>query len=104
LRVTLPTIHRGLFYKRHFDAFQGQTNRVVSIVAYLNGDWHSSYGGELVLYDPSLSELARHQPLLGSVAIYFSETFPHEVLVTHNHRYRVAGWFRCRADLPLANL
>ncbi len=94
----------GSFYKRHLDAFQGQNNRVVSIVAYLNTNWHSTYGGELVLYDTSFSELARHQPLLGSVAIYFSETFPHEVLLTHNDRYSLAGWFRCRADLPLASL
>ena len=40
----------GKFYKRHVDAFKGQGNRVLSLVAYLNDDWTSEDGGELVLY------------------------------------------------------
>ena len=29
----------GSFYKKHFDAFKGQANRVLSVVVYLNPDW-----------------------------------------------------------------
>ena len=31
----------GHFYKRHIDAFHGQTNRVLSLVVYLNKDWQA---------------------------------------------------------------
>ena len=37
----------GDYYKRHYDAFRGEANRVLSIVAYFNTDWTNSDGGEL---------------------------------------------------------
>jgi len=94
----------GAFYRRHFDAFQGESNRIVSVVAYLNPDWTPADGGELVLYDPSGDELGRFPPTLGALAIYLSEGFPHEVLPSRGHRYSIAGWFRRRAGLPIDNL
>lgn len=29
--------------------------------------------------------------------IFLSESFPHEVLMAHNQRRSIAGWFRVRA-------
>ena len=35
----------GGFYKRHLDSFAGARNRIVSLVAYLDADWHPEDGG-----------------------------------------------------------
>lgn len=87
----------GHFYKRHFDAFKGQANRVVSIVTYLNPEWEESDGGELIIYknagDLSGCSIA---PEYGTVSVFLSEEFEHEVLPTQRDRYSVAGWFRLK--------
>ena len=41
---------KGQFYKRHLDSFKGSSNRVVSIVLYLNKDWTLDDAGQLILY------------------------------------------------------
>ena len=94
----------GTFYRRHLDAFKGESNRMVSVVVYLNSDWNPADGGELVLYTADDRELGRFPPTLGTLAIYLSEEFPHEVLPTSADRYSLAGWFRSRGDLPLENV
>jgi SM-20-related protein len=94
----------GTFYRRHLDAFRGDSNRIVSLVLYLNPHWQPSHGGEFVIYGENDQELARIPPTLGTLAVFLSEVFPHEVLPTTTERYSLAGWFRPRAELPLANL
>lgn len=90
----------GDFYKRHVDAFKGQANRVLTIVAYLNPQWGHDEGGELVLYQGEQDfDGLKVTPLLGSVAIFLSEEFPHEVLPAQRDRYAIAGWFRVNASL-----
>lgn len=85
----------GDYYKRHYDAFRGEANRVLSIVVYLNPGWHSAHGGELVLYkDQHDKEGTRVVPLMGTVVTFLSEEFPHEVLPATHDRHSVAGWFR----------
>lgn len=86
----------GAFYKQHVDAFRGDANRILSTVFYLNRDWSPGEGGELVLYQPQapLSEIARVRPEAGTLAVFLSEEFPHEVLTTQRDRYSIAGWFR----------
>lgn len=86
----------GAFYKKHVDAFKGQANRVLSVVAYLNPDWSESDGGQLVLYsdlEPDL-EIARVQPQMGTLVVFLSEDFPHEVLPAIKNRCSIAGWYR----------
>ena len=94
----------GSFYRRHLDAFKGDSNRTLSVVFYLNPEWQPHHGGELVLYDNAGLELGRFPPTQGALAVYLSEEFPHEVLRTESDRYSIAGWFRPRAELPLENL
>ncbi|MFM2486858.1 2OG-Fe(II) oxygenase [Celerinatantimonas yamalensis] len=90
----------GDFYKRHYDAFRGQANRVLTVVAYLNGDWQSDEGGEMVLYlDDTDQQGIKVLPALGTVAIFLSEEFPHEVLCAKRHRYSIAGWYRLNNSL-----
>ncbi|WP_105903103.1 2OG-Fe(II) oxygenase [Vibrio gangliei] len=85
----------GDFYKTHKDAFKGQSNRVVSLVVYLNPDWNKEDQGELVIYqDESNEELIRVTPGFGTIVAFLSEDFPHEVLPANRDRYSIAGWFR----------
>ena len=97
----------GGFYRRHLDAFKGESNRIVSLVAYLNPDWQPGDGGELVLYPEEIDTGAlRISPALGTVAVFLSEEFEHEVLPAGRDRFSIAGWYRVnsstagRADPP----
>jgi len=89
----------GDFYRRHYDAFRGEANRVLSVVAYFNSNWTSSDGGELVLYkNEDDREGIKVFPLLGTLVVFLSEEFPHEVLPAKRDRYSIAGWFRVNAS------
>lgn len=87
---------QGDFYKKHLDAFKGQTNRILSTVYYLNPNWQAEDGGELVIYDSinHTQELTRVLPTLGTLVVFLSEEFPHEVLAANRTRHSIAGWFR----------
>ncbi|MER2491908.1 2OG-Fe(II) oxygenase [Catenovulum sediminis] len=91
----------GAFYKTHVDAFKGQANRILSTVYYLNPNWQAEDGGELVIYDPQHPhiELTRVIPSAGTLVIFLSEEFPHEVLPATKSRYSIAGWFRLNASI-----
>lgn len=89
----------GAFYKRHVDAFRGEANRVLSTVLYLNPGWQHADGGQLVLYAEEGNEaLAKVNPDMGTLAVFLSEEFPHEVLPAARHRYSIAGWCRVNSS------
>jgi SM-20-related protein len=89
----------GDFYRRHLDAFKGRSNRILSSVFYLNENWHKNDGGELLLYaDDQPLPLLVVPPLFNSCIIFLSDVFPHEVLVSHNDRYSIAGWYRLNSN------
>jgi SM-20-related protein len=89
----------GAFYKRHVDAFRGQANRVLTTVLYLNPGWLPGDGGQMVLYpEAGDGTLARIEPTLGTLAVFLSEEFPHEVLPARRDRYSIAGWYRVNAS------
>jgi len=81
----------GDFYQKHFDAFSGRSNRVLTTVSYLN---NVNTGGELVLYGADDNILSRIKPQAGSLVLFESERFAHEVLSAVDDRYSIAGWFR----------
>lgn len=89
----------GGFYKRHLDAFPGETNRVVTTVLYLNPRWQPGDGGELLLYAPDgTAVLETVAPTYGTLVVFLSAEFPHEVLPTRRSRASIAGWFRVNAS------
>lgn len=91
----LAVYQPGDFYRLHVDAFRGQSNRRLSLVTYLNPDWQPGQGGELVMYDPHTAEpLQKVLPELGTLVLFLSEEFPHEVLPAERERFSVAGWYR----------
>ncbi|MBH0032465.1 MULTISPECIES: 2OG-Fe(II) oxygenase [unclassified Pseudoalteromonas] len=83
---------QGDFYKKHLDAFKGRSNRVFTTVLYLNTP---KQGGELVIYKPKSKEIEiTIKPTAGTLVMFESERFAHEVLPAVDDRYSVAGWFR----------
>lgn len=90
----------GAFYKRHVDAFKGQSNRILTTVLYLNPFWQTQDGGQLQIYDLNNDSLITSvEPELGTFVVFLSEQFPHEVLPAYRDRYSIAGWFRVHDPL-----
>lgn len=87
----------GTRYEKHLDSLRGRRNRLLSTVLYLDSQWQSSDGGELILYAHDESVVARILPQAGLLVLFLSEQFPHEVQVTHRKRHSIAGWFQGRA-------
>ncbi|MGK0409168.1 MAG: SM-20-related protein [Shewanella psychromarinicola] len=84
----------GAFYKKHLDSLHGSQNRILSTVFFLNPDWQENDGGELILYDESDLPLEVVNPNIGTLVLFLSERFPHEVRPTMKTRNSIAGWFR----------
>ena len=85
----------GDFYKKHKDAFKGESNRVLSMVVYLNSGWMNEDGGELVIYTgKSNQDAVKVIPGYGTIVLFLSEEFLHEVLPAKRDRFSIAGWFR----------
>ena len=82
------------FYEKHLDAFRGSKNRVVTTVFYLNEEWDEENGGALIIYDENDKLVKKVLPKMGTLVVFLSDKFPHEVLPTNKKRYSVAGWFR----------
>lgn len=87
---------QGDFYQKHLDAFVGRSNRVLSTVCYLNS---VEQGGELVIYDEQEQFLTKVQPKAGTLVIFESCRFPHEVLPATQSRFSIAGWFRHNSSI-----
>jgi SM-20-related protein len=87
----------GAGYAKHSDVLNGNRNRVLSTVYYLNEYWQASDGGELVIFDPTgNTAIATVNPRFGTMIIFLSESVPHEVLMANTKRRSIAGWFRVR--------
>lgn len=93
----------GDFYRKHCDAFKGETNRVLSLVLYLNPGWTLHDGGELVLYSAKNLDqpLVKVTPGYGTLVTFLSEGLPHEVLPAKRDRYSIAGWFRVNTSISI---
>ncbi|MGJ8673697.1 2OG-Fe(II) oxygenase [Rubritalea sp.] len=93
------------FYKAHLDQHAQTLARQVSVIAYLNEDWSESDGGTLRLYTdmekgvngPFIDIL----PKAGTVVIFRSADFWHEVLPSKRTRLSLTGWLRGREELPI---
>jgi SM-20-related protein len=85
----------GARYVRHLDRSARGQERVISFALYLNRDWQASDGGALVLHrDPPLTVL----PDAGTLLVFVSERFEHEVRPAVRDRLSVAGWFSRRGS------
>ena len=88
----------GGLYKKHYDAFRGEANRIVSLVCYLNTDWAPGDGGELQLYTDAMTVTV--PPVYRSLVLFLSEEMLHEVLPANRERWSATGWFRLNQSRP----
>lgn len=86
----------GATYARHLDRLRDKDARVISAVFYLNPDWQEADGGALRLYlaDGSSRDIYPHA---GTLLLFLSAQFEHEVLPATRDRMSIACWMRQRA-------
>lgn len=86
----------GAFYKRHLDQHRAADTRVVTFVLYLNEAWQAQDGGQLRVYldDQRAIDI---EPQGGTLVLFMSDRFEHEVLPATRERRSMTGWFRRRA-------
>ena len=84
---------KGAFYSKHFDQFQTTSNRIFSIVLYLNPEWKQGDGGELRVYH-SDQHSEDFEPINGRLIVFRSDAVEHEVLMANAPRVSLTGWMR----------
>ncbi|QLI81972.1 2OG-Fe(II) oxygenase [Chitinibacter fontanus] len=86
----------GAFYQRHLDQHREQDTRVVTVVQYLNPSWEASDGGQLRIYldDAQSVDIT---PYGGTLVVFMSNRFEHEVLPATRERVSLTGWYRRRS-------
>jgi SM-20-related protein len=85
----------GAGYSRHVDQPRGTTQRLVSMVLYLNVDWDPLAGGALRIYDEA--ERTRDiEPIAGRLICFLTPGREHAVLPATRDRFSISGWFRGR--------
>lgn len=88
----------GSGYERHYDRPKGSARRKLTVTLYLNKDWSAECGGYLRLYlPPNCETFVDVEPRLGTLVVFLSELFPHEVLPSNRDRLSLTGWFLERA-------
>ena len=89
----------GAGYQKHLDQFIGKEERKVSCILYLNENWHSEDGGQLRMYLDKKDEnrFMDISPQAGTLVVFLSSDFLHEVLPAKRERISVTGWFRTRS-------
>jgi SM-20-related protein len=89
----------GAFYKPHLDRHAGTSDRIVTVILYLNAAWQPGDGGELKLWTTAGKKDDAFQliePRLGTVVCFMAADFWHEVLPAVKTRMSITGWFRQR--------
>jgi SM-20-related protein len=88
----------GAFYEKHLDQFRNSGRRKLTVILYLNREWSSADGGQLLLYTGGnrSDEHVEILPTGGTLVCFLSEEFPHEVLPSKRDRLSLTGWYRTR--------
>jgi SM-20-related protein len=89
----------GAGYQKHLDQFIGKEERKISCILYLNNNWHSDDGGQLRMFLDKKDETKSIDiiPQAGTLVVFLSSDFLHEVLLAKRERMSVTGWFRTRS-------
>ena len=91
---------KGTFYKKHSDVLKSGNPRILTTVFYLNKEWKKGDGGELLIYAEDEKTIIKTvEPKVGTMVIFLSDKFLHEVKVSNRDRYSIAGWFKGRSVL-----
>lgn len=89
----------GAFYARHLDRFRDDSRRAVTAILYLNEAWQPEDGGELRLWldDAGTADSITVLPEGGTLVLFLSDRYWHEVLPARRERLSLTGWFLTRA-------
>jgi SM-20-related protein len=89
----------GAGYQKHLDQFIGKEERKISCILYLNEGWHHEDGGQLRMYLDKKDErrFMDINPQAGTLVVFLSSDFLHEVLPATRERISLTGWFRTRS-------
>jgi len=85
----------GAGYRRHLDRSPQGVERTVTVVVYLNDDWGAGDGGELVIATGAGERSVL--PVAGTLVVFLSARFEHEVRAARRERLSLTGWFSRRA-------
>ena len=89
----------GAFYKPHLDRHASTSERIITVILYLNPDWQPGDGGELKLWTTSGEKSGAFkliEPRLGTMVCFLAGDFWHEVMPANKTRMSITGWFRKR--------
>jgi SM-20-related protein len=89
----------GAFYKAHLDRHAGTSDRIVTVILYLNENWQPGDGGELRIWtgpDGKDGPFELIEPRMGTMVCFLAGDFWHEVLPAIKPRMSITGWFRQR--------
>ena len=81
---------KGTFYKKHVDQFKERNNRIISFVLYLNEDWKTGDGGELIIHQNGEQKVV--EPIKNRLILFKSADVLHEVAITYEKRMSITGW------------
>jgi SM-20-related protein len=87
----------GAFYKPHLDRHAGTSERIITVILYLNPGWQPGDGGELKLWTTSGEKAGAFEliePRMGTMVCFLAGDFWHEVMPAHKKRMSITGWFR----------
>jgi len=87
----------GGFYKAHLDRHRETSDRLVTVILYLNPGWQPGDGGELKLWTTPgdrEGEFVTIEPRMGTLVCFLAGDFWHEVLPAKKTRASITGWFR----------
>lgn len=94
----------GTFYKRHLDQFRsgsrlGEGQRKLSVICYLNTDWHEADGGQLAIFLPDDQNKDSERtvtvtPVGGRLVCFESGRLEHEVRPATRERLSLTGWLK----------
>ncbi len=83
-------------YHRHRDHFAGTEDRVLTSTLYFNEDWRREDGGLLRIF-VSDTEVVEVLPRAGTLVLFLSHDFEHEVSTARRERWSMTGWYRRRS-------
>lgn len=86
----------GTGYQRHLDRFRDNDRRSLTVILYLNEDWHRNDGGLLRFWPEENGEAMEIVPDGGTLVTFLSDRFWHEVQPAKRERLSLTGWFRRR--------
>lgn len=91
----------GAFYKPHVDNFRGTSARLLTIVLYLNEGWQECDGGQLRFYTSGDNggDYLDIFPHAGTLVLFLSTRFWHEVMPARRERFSITGWLRGRSGI-----